>query len=141
MRFKRFVGRIYFRKISFFFNSFWVMFDSFADFIFDILILIILFKLLGMKIIYFIFMVLVIKLITFCVGYQKYKKLAFLHTCLNKISGVLLFVFPIMYLIFKSDMLICILFIFTFISAFEELVIISNSKELDLNIKCIFKIK
>ena len=122
-------------------SSFGAMFDSFADFIFDILILIVLFKLLGIKIIYFIFIILVIKLFTFCIGYKKYKKLAFLHTCLNKISGILLFIFPIIYLIFRLDMLIYILFVFTFISAFEELIITLKSKELDLDIKCIFKIK
>ena len=122
-------------------SSFGAMFDSFADFIFDILILTLLFKLIGIKIIYFILIILFIKLITFFVGYKKYKKLAFLHTWLNKVSGILLFIFPVIYLKYKSDIIIYILFVFAFISALEELIITLKSKELDLDIKCIFKIK
>jgi len=79
-----------------------------------------------------------IRLLSLAVGFFKYHRLAFLHTIANKITGLLLFCFPLFY--FSVGIIITANFICVCasISAIEELSINMLSKKLTLDIKSIF---
>ena len=83
-------------------------------------------------------LILIIKLTSLVIGYLKFHKLSFLHTYMNKISGFIFFMFPFIYIflgINKSAFFICTISI---VSAIEELLITSISKDINLNIKSVF---
>lgn len=81
-----------------------------------------------------------IALIRFCsllIGYCRYRSLTFLHTYANKITGLVLYCFPLLLNLFDFiPAVIVISFAATF-SAMEELIINATSRTLDLNISSI----
>ena len=115
--------------------------DSLADVIFFSCFLIVLFsqlKISYLMVLWIIFIVL-IKTVSFVIGYAKFHKLPLIHTYLNKITGVLLILFPFVLLFTSSNWILVILCFIATSAALEELIIIISSQKLDLNCKSIFK--
>ena len=80
----------------------------------------------------------IIRLVAMVVAMKKYKTFASIHTYANKITGIVLFMFPILiHYIFAIELgyIICAM---ASISAIEELVIQVTSSELQVNKKSIF---
>ena len=76
-----------------------------------------------------------VRLAAYGVGYFKYRTFSALHTVLNKVSGVLLFTFPILYRLLGMSVACGIACVVTFVSGVEELILTIRSKELDRNRK------
>lgn len=114
--------------------------DSLADVIFFSCFLIVLLS--QLKISYlmglWIICIVLIKTISFTVGYKKFHKLPLIHTYLNKITGALLILFPFLLLFTSSNWILVILCFIATSAALEELIIIISSQKLDLNCKSIF---
>jgi len=70
---------------------------------------------------------------------KKYKTFASIHTYANKITGIVLFIFPVLMLYIDVVNLIIIICIVASISAIEELILQSTSSQLELDKKSIFK--
>ncbi|MEA4921069.1 MAG: CDP-alcohol phosphatidyltransferase family protein [Clostridiaceae bacterium] len=77
------------------------------------------------------------RLISYGIGYFKYRTFAALHTVLNKSAGLILFMFPLLYRLLGMDVAYGIVCGVTFVSAIEELIITIRAKELDPNRKSI----
>lgn len=114
--------------------------DSWADFIMIFVFLYLILPVLNVSI-YFIVWIVVIVGIRFgslLVTFIKYHKLAFLHTYANKITGFLLFCFPVFYVLLGMSESIFLLCLIATISAIEELLIHIKAKKIDRNVKSIF---
>jgi phosphatidylglycerophosphate synthase len=81
----------------------------------------------------------IIRIASLAIGYYKYRKLAFLHTYLNKITGLILFCVPMLYNFVDIKILLIVPCAFASISAVEDLIINIRSKELNRDMKGIFK--
>jgi phosphatidylglycerophosphate synthase len=119
------------------------MLDSVADaFMFIVLLSIFVFSFkLPLWGIYWIAAIAIVRLISIGVGFIRYKQLAFLHTYANKLTGIILFSFPFLYIglgFYASVILACLI---ASISAIEELIINAVSIELWRDIKSIFSLK
>lgn len=116
--------------------------DSIADFFMFIVFLFIFvanlkFPLFG---IYWVAIIAVIRLTSLGIGFMRYKQLTFLHTYANKLTGIVLFCFPFMYIVlglYTTTILVCFI---ASISAVEELIINTISKQLCRDIKSIFSL-
>ncbi|MHB8064422.1 MAG: CDP-alcohol phosphatidyltransferase family protein [Ruminiclostridium sp.] len=80
----------------------------------------------------------IVRIASMVVALKKYKTFAFLHTYGNKISGLVLFLFPILLPYIPTSVLIFIICVIASISAIEELIIQLTSSELQVNRKGIF---
>ena len=79
-----------------------------------------------------------VRLISYGVGYRKYRTFATIHTWLNQATGLLLFVFPVLFALLGVGPACGIICGVAFAAAAEELVITFRSKELDRDRKSIF---
>ncbi|WP_459481162.1 CDP-alcohol phosphatidyltransferase family protein [Clostridium saccharoperbutylacetonicum] len=79
-----------------------------------------------------------IRLIAMIVALKKYKTFASIHTYGNKITGIILFLFPILIPYIQTTILMYVICIVASISATEELIIQLTSHELQLNKQSIF---
>ena len=79
-----------------------------------------------------------IRLISMCVALVKYKTFASIHTYGNKITGLLMFLFPLFMPVMNVTLLVYILCFTASLSAIEELLIQVTSRQLQLNRKSIF---
>ncbi|ARC83725.1 CDP-alcohol phosphatidyltransferase family protein [Clostridium argentinense CDC 2741] len=116
--------------------------DSIADFFMFIVFLFIFVPNLKFSLlcIYWVFIIAVIRFISLGVGFIRYKQLAFLHTYTNKLTGIVLFCFPFIYVVlglYTTTILVCFI---ASISAVEELIINIVSKKLCRDIKSIFSL-
>ncbi|WP_352399586.1 CDP-alcohol phosphatidyltransferase family protein [Anaerotignum sp.] len=75
---------------------------------------------------------------TLFIGLMKYRALAFLHTYLNKVTGGVLFAFPILYLPLGMKLSIVLLCLVASIAAIEELAINIVQKDLKRDQKGFF---
>ena len=80
----------------------------------------------------------IIRFTSMAVALIKYKTFASLHTWGNKITGLILFIFPIFLLYIPTPVLMYIICGVASISAMEELIIQLTSNKLQLNIQSIF---
>lgn len=112
--------------------------DSLADLIMVVVLIMILYPVIdiSVKMYCWIVGIVVIRVISIVTVFIKYKTFGILHTFGNKMTGLMLFLFP---LIIKSNVLIYLLCIVGSISAIEELIIHLISKELDTNRKSILR--
>lgn len=83
-------------------------------------------------------MIILIRIITYSVGFYKYRTFSSLHTYFNKASGVLIFMFPLLYVILKLDVAGGIVCFVSFAALVEELVITMKSSRLDRDCKGLF---
>ena len=82
--------------------------------------------------------IIAIRLINMLLTKLKHKKVIFIHTLANKISGVIVFLLPMVVLFTQHIIVVWIVLIIVFISAMEELLINIRYTEIDLNRKSIF---
>ena len=115
--------------------------DSISDFIFYILLVIyaVIYEFdIIYKIKYYVTIIIIFKLLTIIFGYVKHKKLCFLHTFGNKISGIIGFC---IFVLSRNSIIINIGIIFSIISSLEELIITIIEKEYKENIKGMWELK
>jgi len=114
--------------------------DSAADMTMIVALIIVLYPIIKPAniILIWIIAIAIIRLVAMVVAMKKYKTFASIHTYANKITGIVLFMFPILiHYIFAIELgyIICAM---ASISAVEELVIQVTSSELQVNKKSIF---
>jgi phosphatidylglycerophosphate synthase len=114
--------------------------DSIADFMMVMVLIVLLYPFINLKIQIIIWIVIIgfVKIAAVIVAFIKYKTLGMLHTYSNKITGFMLFAFPLTLSFAKSDVLVYIICAAASISAIEELVIDISSKKFEANKKSIF---
>lgn len=114
--------------------------DGLADFVFIAIILYSIIPILNIPKWSLILMGLIalIRLSSQIIGWVRFHKLAFLHTYLNKATGLTLFISPLLLLILNIDITLAILLIIATLSAIEDLYLNLSEKKLNLNIKGIF---
>jgi CDP-diacylglycerol--glycerol-3-phosphate 3-phosphatidyltransferase len=121
-------------------SQFGALLDSIADFIFIAAMLVVFIPMVNWDglILYWIAGIGVIRFVSLIVGAIKYKKLAFLHTYANKVTGLVLFFFPILYVCFDLMITASLLCSVASISAMEELLINVKSRTLNRNVTGLF---
>lgn len=121
-------------------SAFGAIFDSIADFIFIMIILFIMIPIIDISfwIQAWLIGISMIKVISLLTGFIRYHSFAFLHTYMNKITGALLFIFPLLYHWFGITITAVLLCSIASAAAVEEMIINLTAKELSLNIKSIF---
>lgn len=114
--------------------------DSFADMIMAGVLLFVLLPIVKPEAIIYIWVISIgiIRLMSMAVALKKYKTFAGLHTYANKITGISLFIFPMLLPYIHIAVLMYIICAVASISAIEELTIQLTSRQLELNKKSIF---
>jgi len=114
--------------------------DSIADMIMIGILLFLLYPIINPKIEIIIWVILIgiIRLVAMIVALKKYKTFASIHTYGNKITGMILFLFPILIPYIHTTVLIYIICVVASVSAIEELIIQLTSGQLQLNKQSIF---
>lgn len=114
--------------------------DSIADFIFVIGIFVVLAKNIHipMYLWWCIVGITFLRLISYSIGFYKYRTFSSLHTLMNKVTGASIFAFPILNICFGFNLVGIIICIVAFLSSVEEMAIMIKSKELNCDIKSIF---
>ena len=114
--------------------------DSMADMIMTGVFLLVLYPIVNptTKIIIWIISIAIIRLASMVVALKRYKTFASLHTYANKITGLVLFIFPLLLPFVTKTVLMYIICSVASISAIEELIIQLTSSELRVNIQSIF---
>jgi len=111
--------------------------DTVGDIVFTAVLIVFLFGIINLTsvmIIWFI-AISVVKILSIIVGYIKYKFFSPLHTYLNKITGVFLFLLPVMITFIPKSAGIYTILTFASISAVDELLIIVFKKSYNANQK------
>ncbi len=114
--------------------------DSAADLIMLAVLFIILYGFLNLTVQIFawIIIIVMIRVASIITVFIKYKTFAVLHTFGNKVTGFMLFLFPLMLKIFNPNIFMYVLCIIASISAVEEFIINLLSNVLQVNRKSIF---
>ncbi len=114
--------------------------DSIADLVMVVVLVIVLYPLINLKvhIIFWIFIIAIIRIISIILVFIKYRTFQILHTYGNRITGLVLFIFPLSLTFVQLDMMLYIICIIANISAIEELLIHISSAELQANRKNLF---
>lgn len=114
--------------------------DSFADFIMVGVFIVVLFPIVNppSTIVIWIIFIGLIKVASMAVILKKYQTFAILHTYGNKLTGLLLFLFPMMLPFSDPTVLMAIICVVASLTAIEELMINLISKELQLDKPSIF---
>jgi CDP-diacylglycerol--glycerol-3-phosphate 3-phosphatidyltransferase len=115
--------------------------DSLADVAFTAAVLVALIPVIKAPMIVWLWIALIalIRAASLITGYIKYRTFAALHTYANKATGLLLFLFPFLYVIMDTTLLEYLLCIAASLSAIEDLAINLTSKKLQRDIKGIFQ--
>lgn len=114
--------------------------DSIADFTLIVVLMIALYPVMSptVPILVWIGIIAIVRVVSIVIGFVKYQTLAMLHTYGNKITGLALFVFlPLMLLFVKSDVLQYIICAVASLATIEELLIHLTTNELQINRKSI----
>jgi CDP-diacylglycerol--glycerol-3-phosphate 3-phosphatidyltransferase len=117
--------------------------DSVADFIFVIAFLIVLMPVLSFTqwMLYWILIIVLLRITTFVIGLVKYKAFASLHTYTAKVSAGIIYSFPVLLYLIGLNTTVVIACILASISVMEEIIITIRSDRLDRNINGIFDLK
>ena len=113
--------------------------DSAADFLLCAVILVVLIPFYHWPhwVILWISVIAVIRLAALLVCYLRFRQFAFLHTYLNKATGLLLFLSPVLFWLFGLNATAIIVCLVATISALEELLLDCTAKEFNSNKKSI----
>lgn len=124
-------------------SRFGTLLDSLADLLFFIVVVlkIILTIKLPAFLLWGALVIVLIRCITYLIGCFRFHQFASLHTYLNKLTGLLLFLSPIVLLIIPITPFGIILLVCGSLSAIEELLIVSTTKKLDKNVPTILNKK
>lgn len=121
-------------------SSFGAKMDSMADLVFAVCIAV--FVTVNINIPIWLWLcilgVALLRFFSYGIGFYKYRAFAPLHTCANKLTGILVFTAPILYRLFGLTFTGTVLCAAAFLSSLEELVITIGSKELKRDRKSIF---
>lgn len=111
--------------------------DSMADMLMTGVLLFVLYPIVNptIEIIIWIIVIGVIRLTGMFIALKKYKKFSSIHTYGNKITGIVLFIFPILISYISTTILLYTICTVASLSAIEELVIQITSRQLQLNQK------
>lgn len=111
--------------------------DSIADLVFLLSLCIVAIKNIEFPLWIWIFIgiITMIRCISYIVGFQKYHTFSSIHTYMNKATGAMIFVFPILYVILGINLSSCLLCFFALYSSLEEMFIIIKSKKLNRDCK------
>lgn len=114
--------------------------DSIADFVFICIMLIVFLPVIDFEswMIFLLAGIMLIRFTSIIVGYVRYHQLSFLHTYLNKLSGLIIFCFPFFYELTSLNITFTIIAGIATISGLEELLINFTSKNLNKDKKSIF---
>jgi CDP-diacylglycerol--glycerol-3-phosphate 3-phosphatidyltransferase len=114
--------------------------DSAADFIMVIVLVPIFYTILnpGTIILLWIIVIGIVRVISLLIVLVKYKTFGMLHTYGNKITGLILFLVPLLLIVVPEGLLMYLVCSIASISALEELGVNLLSKELSANKKSIF---
>lgn len=114
--------------------------DSAADMVMAGVLLFMLYPVVkpGVEIIIWIILIAIIRFASITVAFKKYKTFASIHTYGNKITGIVLFLFPILLSYIPAALSMYIVCAVASISAVEELIIQLTSRELQLDRKSLF---
>ena len=118
-------------------TTFGAKLDTVGDIVFTVILIVFLFGMINLTSVMIIWFIAIftIKILSIIVGYIKYKSFSPLHTYLNKITGVLLFLLPVMITFLPKSAGIYTILTFASISAIEELLIIAIKKNYNANRK------
>ncbi|MBE2182881.1 MAG: CDP-alcohol phosphatidyltransferase family protein [Anaerolineae bacterium] len=121
-------------------SEFGAKLDSLADLIMMGVLLFMLYPVVSpsTNVIVWIIVIAVIRLISVLTIFKRYKTFAVLHTYGNKITGILIFLFPVFLLFLSPTLLLYGVCLVASISAVEELLINLTSSELRVNRGSIF---
>lgn len=124
-------------------SKFGQVLDSISDLIFIGIVLLIAIPIIDFPlwIIYWIILIAAVRLISIIIGYVRYQQLAFLHTYTNKVTGIVLFFFPIIFFVLGEEIATAVICCIASISATEELLINITSKILNRDIGTILDFK
>lgn len=111
--------------------------DSIADLIMVLVLIAKLYSIINpsFKILIWIIIIGIIRIASVIVALLKYKTLGMIHTYANKITGFILFVFPLVFYVFPSEIVMYGICVIANISAVEELLINLLSNEFHANKK------
>ena len=114
--------------------------DSIADLIMTIVLMLVLFPFfhLNHKIIVWVVIIGVTKVISIIIVFIKYRTFEIIHTYGNKIVGFVLFMYPISLYFIQSNILVYIICTIASLAAFEEILINVSSNVLRANKRSIF---
>ena len=117
--------------------------DSIADMTMFLSLIIVLLPVLNftLEIYVLILIIVILKIASAIYCYIKFKKLSTIHSYLNKITGLLIILIPVLLMFAPSENLIAIICIIATIAAIEEFLIIRYSQYLDINCESIIKLK
>lgn len=117
--------------------------DSIADMTMFLSLIIVLLPVLNftLEIYVLILIIVILKIASAIYCYIKFKKLSTIHSYLNKITGLLIILIPVLLIFAPSENLIAIICIIATIAAIEEFLIIRYSQYLDINCESIIKLK
>lgn len=115
--------------------------DSIADVVFAVSVFIVVVKNVSFPAWLWFCLVLIalLRVTSYGIGFYKYRSFIALHTYANKVTGVLLFAFPLFYIFMNIKNAGAVLCLVAFISAIEELAITIKSKEPNRDCKSIFQ--
>ena len=117
--------------------------DSIADMTMFLSLIIVLLPVLNftLEIYVLILIIVILKIASAIYCYIKIEKLSTIHRYLNKITGLLIILIPVLLIFAPSENLIAIICIIATIAAIEEFLIIRYSQYLDINCESIIKLK
>ena len=117
--------------------------DSIADMTMFLSLIIVLLPVLNftLEIYVLILTIVILKIASAIYCYIKFEKLSTIHSYLNKITGLLIILIPVLLIFAPSENLIAIICIIATIAAIEEFLIIRYSQYLDINCESIIKLK
>ncbi|MFZ5353133.1 MAG: CDP-alcohol phosphatidyltransferase family protein [Bacillota bacterium] len=109
--------------------------DSIADLIMTGVLLFILYPVVKLtsEAVIWIILIALVRLASMIVALKRFKTFAVLHTYGNKLTGILIFIFPILLPFKKLDLLMYIICFVASVSAIEELIIQLTSRQLNLD--------
>lgn len=117
--------------------------DSLADMVFSVAIMIVVIKNISLPLWIWICACLIalIRIISYIIGFYKFRTFSSLHTFANKATGVVVFAFPLLYVIWNTIIAGTIISIVAFISSLEEFIVTVKSNALNRDCKTILSLK
>lgn len=82
-----------------------------------------------------------VRLINMVLTKRKYKTVVFVHTLANKLSGLVVYLVPLMIGVVREEMVIWCALVIPLVAAIEEILMTLRYTEPDLNRKSIFQLK
>ena len=83
-------------------------------------------------------LIILMRIVNLMIAFYKYHTFSAIHTLLNKLTGILIFLSFMLFFVLQSMVIVYIVCGFALLSAIEEGAILITSKEPDLNRKSIF---